>query len=321
MTSVATAAQNLLKNRDKETIDAIETSFASGRLRQAIEQAPQIERCTRLTAADFERDYRRRFEPVVVEGLIEDWPARRTWSFDVLNDKCAAATVVVDSYNSKRARKATFGEFVAMMRARQRDEEPIYLQEWLYMADCPFLADDLPELPIAQYDFRRALYGEKISTNHQLWIGQKGATTRLHQDSYVVDVLHAQLVGDKHWAVLSPDAHLGLDASGELDFDALAADPGTRILTCVLHPGDVLYLPALWWHRVKLLDDSIGLGRKCLDEANLRTHVRLRLAELLALALNHEHVRETHPELYQVVVLRNRAWAKLLDIDLTNLRP
>jgi len=40
----------------------------------------------------------------------------------------------------------------------------------------------------------------------------------------------------------------------------------------------------------------------------------------MALALNHDHVKQTHPELYNVVVLRTRAWAKLLDIDLNKLR-
>jgi len=318
---VSAPAQNQLKSRDKATIEAIEASFHTGRLQQAVAQAPQIERRGPLTVEEFEREYRRRFEPVVIEGLTDHWPARRTWSFDLLNERCGGARVIVDSYYSKRARATTFGEFVAMMRANGPDREPIYLQEWLFMADCPFLANDMPELPIAQYDFRRALYGEKISTNHQLWIGQKGGVTRLHQDSYIVDVMHAQIVGEKHWTVLSPTAELRLDAAGELDFDTLAADPSVRILSCVLRPGDVLYLPALWWHRVELLDDSIGLGRKCLDEANLQTHVRLRIAELLALALNHEEIRETHPELYQVVVQRNRAWAKLLDIDLSNLRP
>lgn len=318
---VSESARNHLKDPDKSTIDAIEASFTHGALAEALQRAPKIERRDRLTPEEFERDYRRRFTPVVVEGLIDDWPALRTWNFDLLVEKCGGTPVVVDSYTSTRTRKATFGEFVAMMRANGPDQDPLYLQEWLFMADCPFLARDLPELPIAQYDFRRALYGEKISTNHQLWIGQKGATTRLHQDSYVVDVMHAQLVGDKHWVVMSPPASLGVDENGELDFGALAADPFARILTCVLHPGDVLYLPALWWHRVKLLDDSIGLGRKCLDQANLQTHIRLRLNELLALALNHDYIRETHPELYQFVMLRNRAWAKLLDIDLTKLRP
>ena len=311
--------RNLLKNRDKATIDSIEASFREGVLRRALEQAPEIPRRSRLTVEEFERDYRRQGKPVVVEGLIEDWPSRRTWTFDVLDEKCGSASVVIDSYNSKRARKATFSEFIAAMRANGPEQEPIYLQEWLYMADCPFLAHDLPELPIAQYDYRRVLYGEKISTNHQLWIGQKGATTRVHQDSYVVDVLHAQIVGRKHWTVMTPEAHLGVDASGEHDFGGLAAS--CSFFTCVLQPGDVLYLPALWFHRVELLDDSIGLGRKCLDESNIQTHVRLRLAELLALALNNDYVREAHPELYNVVVLRNRAWAKLLEIDLTQLRP
>jgi hypothetical protein len=320
--ATAGASPNLLKNRDRASIDAIEASIAGGALARAVRNAPSIERRTAFDPAEFEAQYRRTLRPVIVEGLIEEWPARRHWSFDYLLSRCNTARVVVDSYNSKRAREVTFGDFISMLSAnRGAGDEPIYLQEWLYMADCPFLADDLPELPIAQYDFRRALYGESISTNHQLWIGQQGATTRLHQDSYVIDVMHAQIVGRKHWVVMNPDAFLGLDDSGELDFEALANDPGARIMTCELGPGDVLYLPAEWWHRVLLLEDSIGLGRKCLDQINLQRHIRLRLAELLALALNHDTVKETHPELYKVVVLRNRAWARLLDIDLEQLRP
>ena len=113
----------------------------------------------------------------------------------------------------------------------------------------------------------------------------------------------------------------GTRMSGGMSFEALAHNPDVRILQCVLKPGEVVYLPALWWHRIEILSDSIGLGRKCLDEVNLQEHTRMRFAELLSLALNHEHVKETYPELYNVVVLRNRAWAKLLNIDLTKLRP
>jgi hypothetical protein len=195
------------------------------------------------------------------------------------------------------------------------------LQEWLFMKDAPQLAEDMPELPIAQYDFRRNLYGEKISTNHQLWMGQKGATTRIHQDSYYMDVMHAQIVGEKHWCVMSPNAFLGRDESGEFDFASLVNNPDVQILQCVLKPGEVVYLPALWWHRIEILEDSIGLGRKCLDEVNLQKHTHMRFSELLSLALNHDYVKEAYPELYNVVILRNRAWAKLLNIDLTKLRP
>lgn len=313
---------NGLKSRDRINIGKIESSFKNGLLGEAMKKSPQIERRSKLSPDEFAQEFRKKAKPVVIEGLMDDWPALKKWDFDYLAAKCGSAAVVIDSYDSKRAREATFGEFVDMLKSNgEADQPPLYLQEWLYMKDCPFLAEDLPELPIAQYDFRRNLYGEKISTNHQLWIGQKGATTRAHQDSYFIDVMHAQIVGEKHWCVMSPDANLGYDESGELDFAALVADPATRIMHCVLKPGDVVYLPAQWWHRIELLTDSIGLGRKCLDEVNLQRHTHTRFAELLSLALNHEYVKEAYPELYKVVVLRNQAWATLLNIDLTKLRP
>ncbi|HEV7368044.1 cupin-like domain-containing protein [Arenibaculum sp.] len=314
--------RNILKNRDKASIDRLEAGFRAGPLGEAMRRAPRIERRRGLDPDTFEREYRRTAKPVVIEGLMDDWPALRTWNFDYLVSRCGDARVIVDSYSSLKAREVSFRDFVGMLGGDGApDGGPIYLQEWYYQTNCPFLAEDMPELPIAQYDFRRDLYGERISTNHQLWVGQKGATTRAHQDSYLIDVMHAQIVGEKHWCVMSPEAFLRRGADGEPDFAGLADDPRTRIMQCVLKPGDVIYLPALWWHRIELLSDSVGLGRKCLDVANLQGHLRQRLAELMALALNHDHVKEAHPELYKVVVLRNRAWAKLLDIDLTKLRP
>lgn len=313
---------NHLCNRDKASIDEIEASFRTGVLGEAMRRSPAIERRSHLSLDAFVEEYRKKQKPVVIEGLMDDWPALRKWSFDYLVEKCGDTPVVVDSYNSKAARQVTFAEFVGMLRAgRKEGAPPIYLQEWYYQANCPVLAEDLPELPIAQYDFRRNLYTEKISTNHQLWIGQEGATTRIHQDSYFIDVMHAQIIGEKHWCVMGPDAQLDRDAAGALDFAALVADPGTQLMHCVLRPGDVIYLPTQWWHRVQLLRDSVGLGRKCLDEVHLQKHVRMRLAELMALALNHEHVKAAHPELYKVVVMRTQTWAKLLDIDLNKLRP
>lgn len=312
----------MLRNRSRDNISAIESSFKNGLLHQAMLNAPEIERRQRLSVEEFTLQYRKGLKPVVVEGLIDHWPAVQNWSFRYLVNKCGDTQVVVDSYNSASAHAMTFREFAAILEAgRTDDQQPVYLQEWLYMAKCPQLAADLPELPIAQYDFRRNLFGKRISTNHQLWMGQQGATTRLHQDSYVVDVMHAQIVGRKHWCVLGPNATLAQDKHGELDFAGLLANPDANFRKCVLNPGEVLYLPAQWYHRIELLTDSIGQGRKCLDEANVQAYTRLRFAELLCLALNHDYIKKAYPELYQVVVLRNQAFAKLLDIDLRNLRP
>lgn len=314
--------ENVLRRRDLDSLARVERMFHSGPLAKRLADAPQIERRHGLTREQFDEQYRRPLRPVVLEGHAADWPSVRTWTFEGLAERCGSARVTIDSYNSRAARQATFAEFVAELRANTGpDATPIYLQEWYYQTACPELAVDMPEMEIAQYDFRRNLYGEAASTNHQLWLGQRGGVTRVHQDSYMVDVMHAQIVGEKLWYVMGPKAWLGDGYGDDRDVQALSDSPDTELMSCVLRPGDVLYLPAMWYHRIELLTDSIGLGRKCLDEAHLQLHIRQRVAELLALALNADEVKQTHPELFDVVMSRARAFAKRMDIDLSKLRP
>jgi len=312
---------NVLKRRDQASLTAVEQAFHSGPLAQAVQTAPAIERRRGLSQEQFEREYRMQNRPVLLEGFVADWPAVRTWSFEHLAKRCASAQVTVNSYSSKTAREVNFADFVKMLTANRSATAPIYLQEWYYQTACPWLAEDMPELAICQYDFRRNLYGAEASTNHQLWIGQQGGITRLHQDSYMVDVMHAQLVGEKLWYVMGPKAELNNNDRGEPDLQGLCQSINTQLMQCLMKPGDVLYLPAMWFHRIELLSDSIGLGRKCLDESNLKMHIHQRMAELLALSLNPDEVKLTHPELYNVVMIRNRAWANRMNIDLSKLRP
>ncbi|MEE1752885.1 cupin-like domain-containing protein [Streptomyces sp. SP18CS02] len=313
--------QNLLKRRDVGALRTVEAAFRSGPFAELLDSAPELERRSGMTREEFEQEYRFKRRPVVLEGYAADWPSVRGWSFRYLAGRCADVPVVVDSYSSRAARKTTFGEFVTRLEeSAGSGAAPLYLQEWYYQINAPEIAEDMPELDIAQYDFRRNLYGEAASTNHQLWIGQQGGITRLHQDAYSVDVMHAQILGEKLWFIMGPEAELVPGPDGEAGLDALCASPDTRLMRFVLRPGDVLYLPALWFHRIELLSDSIGLGRKCLDEVNVRAHVRQRIGELLALALNPDELRVTHSELFEVVIARARALADRMDIDLSRLR-
>jgi hypothetical protein len=314
--------ENILRRHDAESLRTIEKCFHSGPVVEALASAPTLETRSDLPKEKFAQEYRKQLRPVVLEGFVAEWPSVRTWSFEHLAERCGAVQVTVNSYNTKVARTVTFAEFVKLLKGNEENtESPLYLQEWYYQTSAPQLAADMPELDIAQYDFRRNLYGEKASTNHQLWLGQRGGITRLHRDSYMVDVMHAQIVGTKRWYVMGPKAELRLDANGKPDFEALANSPDTQLHKFDLKPGDVLYLPANWFHRIELLSNSIGLGRKCLDETNLQTHIRQRMAELLALTLNYDEVKQTHPELVDVVIARSRAWANRMDIDLSRLRP
>ncbi|WP_405164117.1 cupin-like domain-containing protein [Nocardia sp. NBC_01499] len=312
---------NLLRRHDQESIDRVENGFRVGPLAEAVRSAPTLETRRGLSKSEFEQQYREQLRPVVLAGFAQDWTSVQTWSPEHLAARCGDAEVTMDSVRGTPSRRVAFAEFVELMKANEGDAEPLHLQEWYYQTNAPQLAAELPELDIAQYDFRRNLYGEKASTNHQLWVGQRGGITRLHQDSYMVDVMHVQIFGTKRWYVMGPEAKLGADADGEPDFAALVAAEDTRLHHFDLKPGDVLYLPANWYHRIELLSNSIGLGRKCLDEKNLAMHIRQRMNEMLALILNYDEVARTHPELVPVLLTRSRAWANRMDLDLSRLRP
>ncbi|CAN5544635.1 hypothetical protein BH11PSE7_BH11PSE7_34640 [soil metagenome] len=314
--------RNLLKSFDKAGMALVEAGFLSGPLADAARAAPEVARRARLTPDQFEAQHRLARRPVVLQGMVDDWPALRTWSFGHFARHYGNAQVTVDAYNSARAREMSLHQFVSLLeQPPAQGSAPIYLQEWYYKAADPQLARDTPELDVAEYDFRKALYGEATSTNHQLWAGQRGGVTILHQDAYLVDVMHIQLVGEKRWIVMAPEARLDCLEDGTPDFARLAAEPATQLMQCTLSPGEVLFLPSQWWHRVELLSDSIGVGRKCLDPANLRGHVRLRMGELLCLALNGQEVHQSHPELFNVAMSRARTLARSLDVDLSKLRP
>ncbi|PRY41586.1 cupin-like domain-containing protein [Umezawaea tangerina] len=313
---------NILRRHDRESQDAVEAGFQAGPLADALASAPVLETRSGLSKEEFDREYRERLRPVVLKGFVKDWPSVQTWSFEHLAQRCPDVQVTVNSYSSKEARTVTFPEFVTLLKENEGNtESPLYLQEWYYQTTAPQIAADMPELEVARYDFRQDLYGEKASTNHQLWLGQEGGVTRLHQDSYSVDVMHAQIVGSKRWYVMGPKAELRLGADGEPDWDGLLGSPETQLHQFDLMPGDLLYLPANWFHRIRLLENSIGLGRKCLDQAHLRVHMKQRMNELLALLLNFDEVKETHPELVPVLMSRSRAFADRLGVDLSRLRP
>ena len=119
--------------------------------------------------------------------------------------------------------------------------------------------------PLLEAIRRAGKLGPWIST--VLFVGAKsagGARTRLHFDQ--VDNVYLQVAGTKRFRIFDPaqGARLGpypfhhpLDRSGRVDlrdvkgsigrFPRLAEARGAEV---TLAPGDVLFLPAYWWHEV-----------------------------------------------------------------------
>jgi hypothetical protein len=98
-----------------------------------------------------------------------------------------------------------------------------------------------------------------------LFIGGGGTFTRVHSDPFVN--LYLQLEGVKRWCLFPPQEAPGLDAaaprgdfgqvsaftSASLDVGRMAGAAPVRGFSVDLRPGDLLHIPAHWFHSVENL--------------------------------------------------------------------
>jgi jumonji domain-containing protein 7 len=149
-------------------------------------------------------------------------------------------------------------------------------------------ADVPPSIPFA----RVALEQPPDAVN--LWLGSAASTTALHKDNY--ENIYVQILGQKHFVLLPPvDApcvaekevlagtyapsspfpspsslHIQIDdpeayvpfATWDPDFPDRNATPFSQHaqpMRVTLEEGDMLYLPALWYHKVSQSVDAEGL--------------------------------------------------------------
>jgi len=112
----------------------------------------------------------------------------------------------------------------------------------------------------------------KTIRNTNLWLSQRGSRIPLHFDTF--DNLLAQVRGTKRVKLLTPQqtAYLypgvdGAEFASKVDPERpdLSNYPLFRMAKlhseCLLHAGDILYIPAYWWHYVTTESDvSLSLN-------------------------------------------------------------
>jgi hypothetical protein len=220
-------------------------------------------------------------EPVVLRGLVADWPLVHaglegpTRAIDYLRGHARDGEVVamvgapeIDGrlfYNHDlsgfnfRVERARLGAVLEGMRQQLEATQPptLYMGSTTVETFFPGLANDNH----VALDAQGALYS--------IWIGNR---TRIaaHQD--LPDNLACVAVGHRRFTLFPPDQLTNLYI-GPLDFTPagqaislvdFAAPDFARFprfatalqaaQTAVLGPGDALFIPSLWWHHIEALD-------------------------------------------------------------------
>lgn len=207
-------------------------------------------------------------QPILVRGLTDEWAASE-WTFDRLREVAGdrVVTVLLDlparggvlaGGQESYERTMPFGDFL------DRAEQP--------GAPC-YLGYTRPTELIPGYenafDFGPMTPAGPEPTDTRLWIGSAGTCSGLHSD--LKDNVFAQIRGQKR-VILVPfnQTHLVYPFLDNIvnsqvdpehpDLERFPRFASAGVLTCLVQPGDVLFIPKGWWHYLRSESPSISIN-------------------------------------------------------------
>ena len=268
--------------------------FHSPKSGGAITKISRIHAST-INAEQFFEQYQKPGYPVIITGLLAAEP---NWSLEYLQTMLGDRPFPIRHYGRDRytqdkrdwqsmgsgvdTRVMPFSQYVERLKSGEAHTQDLYLGKATFN-DTP-----LAQLPTLQH--AETQLGLNPVTPLYLWVGAAGHTTCLHYDPF--DGTLMQLHGSKHIILFPPSQlynlypfsilnHLqhGLKRRSTYsqvypdrpDFDAF---PKLRQALqyrqdVVLNPGEMLFIPAGWWHEISTVGDSaighdaIGHGVVC----------------------------------------------------------
>ena len=211
-------------------------------------------------------DWRLPPRPIVFRGLAACWPAVQQWTFSRLAAQVPSQSVRLVAGNREcgatRFVDSTLRQYLDSLGASVPAElQALYLKEFDLLKAAPELRGDLKYADLFPKGALRAL---------QCWIGPAAARTGLHYD--YLDNLAVQIIGRKRFFLARPGTVERYGAVSRkydswaklsmLQAEDLAAGAGadSDLFSVDLAPGDVLYMPAGWWHQVSNLTPSLMFG-------------------------------------------------------------
>jgi len=264
----ARQASGRLKNRLKKHDWILEIH------RKLARQSPncmEIERREKLSRGEFYVRYYLNNKPVIITGMLEDWPARQKWNFQYLRDKVGDAMVQVQmgrttdanyEINTEKLRQIMpMRQYVDMIENAGNTND-------FYMTanntsqnrrELAALWEDIGGIP------------EYLDPNSPddgfLWFGPTGTLTPFHHD--LTNNFMAQVMGSKRVRMIPAcelpyvynNFHCYTPVDGkEIDYTKYPMMKDVQVIDCILNPGDVLFIPVGWWHYVEGLSTSITVS-------------------------------------------------------------
>lgn len=231
-----------------------------------------IERVKSISKPDFIQNYVKPQVPVVIENLVDDWPAVSKWNFDYIKQKVGDKVVPLyddrpvdykDGFNEPHA-TMKMSEYIALLQ-----KEPTKYRIFLYNV--------LKEVPELQDDFDFPDIGLRLMKSlPMLFFGGEDSHTFMHYDIDLANILHFHFQGKKE-CILYPNGekkhlykvphslitHESIDFS-DPDFERWPALKNASGYRTELEHGNVLYMPEGYWHYMRYITPGFSMSMRAI---------------------------------------------------------
>ncbi|UCE93214.1 MAG: cupin-like domain-containing protein [Flavobacteriaceae bacterium] len=229
-----------------------------------------IERVKTISKKEFVQNYLKPQIPVVIENLIDDWPANSKWNFDYFKEKVGQKTVPLyddrpvdynDGFNEPHA-KMKMEDYIDLLQ-----KEPTRYRIFLYNV--------LKEVPELQSDFNFPQIGlHLLKSLPMLFFGGEDSYTFMHYDIDLANILHFHFQGRKE-CILFPYnekkhlykvphsliTHESINFSNP-DFEKWPALKNAKGFKTELKHGQTLYMPEGYWHYMRYITPGFSMSMR-----------------------------------------------------------
>lgn len=235
-------------------------------------QLSPVTRVATISPDDFLARFKRPGKPVVIEKLTEAWPAREKWTFDYLKRVAGDTRVPLYDGQPARGREYQYAATVRMTLSAYLDrlgagENDLRIFSLNIFSALPQLARDFSFPDVGLKLFRKVAF---------LFAGGTGARVAMHFDIDLSDLLLCHFGGRKRVMLFSPAQSQNLyrvpfsfSSLRAVDFDRpdYTRFPALARLTgevAELRHGDVLYIPAGYWHYIVYEESGFSMSLRAL---------------------------------------------------------
>jgi ATP-binding cassette subfamily B protein len=201
-------------------------------------------------------------EPTLLKGATDHWQAHRRWTWDFISSRAGDLLTLTDAQGEPTG-EVRLADYMRAIRYGKKPLASLYASGWRFFEQHPDMLADFSEPSEARPDMLQRIPQHLFKPLLWIFIGPEGSGTNLHYDVLDTHAWLAVIRGRKRIA-LHPPALLAADYNKHRA-DALVVlrerrDQG-HWRYFEQEPGDLLLIPAGWWHEVVNEGLTLGLTR------------------------------------------------------------